>query len=256
LSNKGFQAMTVGDEGTGEERRIAEEYRRDRQKREAEQLGIPPIDQRALRGTDELLASAAISGGAKESEVPGFIKTYKDSMRDDPVGSEYDDLHAINIINRVLKQVEGICKRSGIPVRSGVAFGVTPSFGIIANQATVMATDASMLGLSIPFFVFCAAITKAMAKTLVYFKIEGQLAVDNRPEDVRQKLQSEPEIIQLWTRIFRDFGRGIWPPDLEEPGLNPSEAVIRSLLIQAVELFAIGHEYGHHSLKHGVVSLC
>lgn len=135
-------------------------------------------------------------------------------MRDDPAGSEYDDPHAINIINRVVTNIEEICKRAAIPTREGVVFGVTPSFGAIANQSPVLTTDASIISLSIPFFVFCAAITKAMAKTLVYAKHDGYLLVDNRPDFVRAKLRSEPLIVEFWMRILRDsevtFGRQTW----------------------------------------------
>lgn len=248
----------TNEDGSKENRRVADLYRRERQKSEAESLGIEPIDPVAhiewLEKNQEMLAKAARAGGATEAEVPEFIKSYRESMRDDPVGSEYDDPHAINIINRVVLNIEAICKRAAIPTREGVVFGVTPSFGAVANQSPVLTTDASIIGLSIPFFVFCAAITKAMAKTLVYTRKDALLFVDNRPTSVSAKLISEPHVVEFWTRILRDFGGNVWPPNLEEPSLNADEGTIRTDLLTGVELFSIAHEYGHHVLKHGVVT--
>ena len=90
-------------------------------------------------------------------------------------------------MNRVVKEIEDICRKGQIPIRDGVVFGVTPSFGVIASQMPVLTTDVSILGFSIPFFVFGNAITKAMAKTLVYLRLDdGKLAVDNRPSSIRK----------------------------------------------------------------------
>jgi hypothetical protein len=156
-------------------------------------------------------------------------------------------------LNRVVKEVEKTAVRLGLPGNE-VAFGVTPSFEPIATQMPVMLTGASVIGLSIPFFVFCAAVTKAMALTLVHFEVGDQIAVDNRPAAVRQKLKFSPELVKFWFRIFRDFGAGTWPADLQQPAISSKgESATRVLLLRAVELFVVAHEYAHHALGHGRV---
>jgi hypothetical protein len=88
----------------------------------------------------------------------------------------------------------------------------------------------------------------------VHSKVDGHLLVDNRPDVIRAKLRSEPVVVAFWTRILRDFGGNVWPPDFEEPPLSADEGTIRADLLTGVELFSIAHEYGHHVLKHGVVT--
>lgn len=199
------------------------------------------------------MEQAAQAGGATDDELPGFIQEYKDSIAAVALASEYDDPHALHIMARVLKEIEEICRINAIPIKNGMVFGVTPTSMLIASQMPVLTTDASILGLSIPFFVFCNAIANAMAKTLVYFQYEGRVAVDNRPDSIRQKLREEPDTVRIWVDIFRDFGGNVWPTNLSQPSLSKDEGTIRTLLLQAVELFSIGHEFGHHVLAHGLV---
>jgi len=240
-----------------EERRVAEDYRRQRQASEAQKNGVPPIQPERhvqwLLDNPQVLEQAAKAGGATEDELPGFIQEYKDSIATIALASEYDDPHALHIMARVLREIEEICRKNEIPIKNGMVFGVTPTPLLIATQMPVLTTDASILGLSLPFFVFCNAIAKAMAKTLVYFQHENRVAVDNRPDSIRRKLDEEPYIIQIWVDIFRDFGGNVWPINFIEPSLGKEEGTIRTLLLQAVELFSIGHEYGHHVLAHGLV---
>lgn len=60
--------------------RVADLYRRERQKSEAKKLGIDPIAPVAhvewLEKNEDMLAEAARAGGASEAEVPDFIKSY------------------------------------------------------------------------------------------------------------------------------------------------------------------------------------
>lgn len=245
------------DQVSQEERDRAEEYRRERQKREAIKAGVDAIDPSKhiewLLNNEELMVRAAIAGGATTDELPDFIREYRESLNDVSLGSEYDDPHALHIMNRVIKEIESICTKFRIPLRNGVVFGVTPGFGLVANQSPVMTTDASMIGLSLPFFNFCNAVAKATAKSLVYSKHGNNWIVDNRPSSIQAKLQAEPDILRLWIELLEVFGASRHPPDLSTPTFTPIEGTIRTQLLRSIELFSIAHEYGHHVLKHGVV---
>ncbi|MFZ5733649.1 MAG: hypothetical protein ACOY4O_13000 [Pseudomonadota bacterium] len=244
---------------TSDNKAAAEDYRRQRQEAEAKKNGIDPVDpalhEQWVANNRALLEQAARAGGASEAEIPEYIDYYLNALKDIPSGSPYDDPHALHIINRIVNEVERICRKHNLPVGDGVVFGVTPTFELHASQMPVLETEASILGLSIPFFVFCNAITKAMAKTLTYIPVGASLQIDNSVASAEQKLRLNPDVVELWVEIFSEFGANRFPPALS-PIISrwQDEAIARKQMMDAVELFAIAHEYGHHSLNHGRVT--
>ena len=52
------------------------------------------------------------------------------------------------------RELERACKEKNIPTREGVVFGLTPTFALQASLMPVLQREASIMGLSIPLFVF------------------------------------------------------------------------------------------------------
>jgi hypothetical protein len=97
-------------------------------------------------------------------------------------------------------------------------------------------------------------IAKTLARSLPQHPAGPQLKVSNDPSEVRMLLQQSPDLVTEWAHIFSSYAELGRPP----PGIHlitdTATQAVRYMLLRAVELFALAHEYGHHVMMHGVAS--
>jgi hypothetical protein len=121
------------------------------------------------------------------------------------------------------------------------------------SQSHVLGTQASIIDVTIPFLTFCNLVTKALARSLPQSPAgDGQVAVSNDPARVRAHLEQLPDLVTEWAEIFPSYAELGWPPPRIHLISDIATQVERIMLIRAVEIFALAHEYGHHVMQHGV----
>jgi hypothetical protein len=238
-------------------RSAADDYRQQRQTSTARKSGFQSIGRdkffQLLAQNDDELREIAVSNGASESEIIDIIQEYKDHLATVDPGSELDDLNVQFILKRIVAEVEAACKKGDIPTFDGVAYGVSPNFALEASQLPVLETQASIIEVSLPFLPFCNFISKTIALTLPQEHHNGRWQVSNDPDEVRLRLRANPTIIKDWARVLTSYALEGWPP--AGPMLTSSDLGTvgrRVLMLRAMEVFAIAHEYGHHVLRHGM----
>lgn len=232
----------------------AEDYRHQRQAAVARKIGLAPKTLQEqlqwMEDNKDLVLSVA-RGGFGDAEA--IVEEYKQALLNTSPGSALDDTSARQILERVLKEIEDACRQNQIPVRSGVVFGVTPGFGLHISQFSVLGTQASIIEVTIPFLVFCNLITKALALTLPQSPAgSSSVSVSNDPALVITRLQQSPHIVTEWTRILGAYAELGWPPLGIHLVADAATQAVRVMLIRAVEIFVLAHEYGHHVMRHGV----
>jgi hypothetical protein len=233
-------------------RSAAEEYRIDRQSAEARNNGFGGMPSEAFLAwaTENRphLEAIARANGAEEADAPTAVDEYLKILQGTTQGGPFDDLNVSFILEGVVHRVEAVCLRGGVPVREGVAYGVQPKMGLEASQLAVMGTSASIITVSQGFPPFCNLISKAVALSMV--PKGGSMGWDSI--EVLTRLRQTPKLQIFWTQIFSSYALDGWPPtDIEMPLLDPLQQWVRLQVLQAMELFAVAHEYGHHVLKHG-----
>ncbi len=235
-----------------ENKAAAESYRRQRQRADALRNGFAytaAAGEDWFSNNESLMRAIIKANGVGQIDVERTIEDYKAHLTAMPPGSEYDDKNARAILRSILEDIENLCREQKIPIRNGVVYGIAPEFGLLASQRDVMETGVSIIELSMPFIVFCNAVSKALARTLIHE--EGQMIkVCNDPEAVRAKLSVAPELTAEWTRLITRHALN-WPPARLSPAPDRLGQVTRILLLKAMEWFALAHEYGHHVMMHG-----
>ncbi len=118
-----------------------------------------------------------------------------------------------------------------------------------------METDVSIIEVSLPFVVFCNGVSKALARTLPHQKGSAtedgsMIKVCNEPGIVLARLRESPQLVFEWSRIVVHHALG-WPPRGLSAAPDELAQVTRILLLNAMEWFALAHEYGHHVMRHG-----
>ncbi|MEY9363863.1 hypothetical protein ABH994_006584 [Bradyrhizobium yuanmingense] len=237
-----------------EDRAIAENYRKDRQAVDAKKAGVEPRSfqqqLQAIEDNQELLLAIARSYGTGE-EAPA-IAEYMRALAQTSAGSEFDDLNARSILERVIGEVEAACVRKRIPIRGSVAYGVSYEPGATAGQRAVLLTESSIIDASMPFFILCNRIAKQMALTVIIADEDKPLRYSHDPKEVQTHLDQNPDLVVGWEDIFSAFALAKVPQADFTQTLNVPVTAIWAMLLRSIELFAMGHEYGHHVMRHGL----
>jgi hypothetical protein len=235
------------------ERLVAEDFRRQIQER----CGDPGFV--AISGVDEFLTwmnenEAWINSTFSAMGLPPEAKAeYVATLKSQKLSTPHDDPGSRIIMEGLCRPVEEALHALGISLKGSVAYGTLLQAGIDASQLRVPLTSASVIGLNVALITFCSAVSKAVALTLPYEMIEGTQYVAFNIERMRQILQAQPNLSWYWAEIVRSYALHRKPVGVPRVVLR-QDAVghTRGLIRHAMELFAVGHEYGHHVEEHSL----
>jgi hypothetical protein len=233
------------------ERKVAEDYRRHLQEIEARQSGLVTMTKSefiawAEANNDELIAIASARGVLPE-DAPAAVAEYLEMVRAAPELGKFDDVNVYLIMRRVLAEIEDACRILKIPTRGGVVFGASPILGQRPQQSPVsLAEGFSIVNVSMSFLPFCDLISAVLAHTLVCDPL--QQSISNDPDEVKARLAANPQIVDRWARIIVFCAIYDLHPPKEDLPLSDMEKYAYGCLLRAIEIFALGHEYGHHIL--------
>ena len=234
----------------------AEDYRRQKQAVLAEKIGIGPKTRdeqlQWMEDNKEQVVAIVRAMAGPIGDEAAILEEYKRALITTSRGSAFDDINARQILERIIGEIERACLDRGIPIREGVVFGIAPEFGLRLSQSPVFETKSSIIEATIPFLAFCNLVSKAMARTLPQSPRGGAVAVCNQPSEVRAWLEASPDLVAEWTRVIGCYAElGVPPPGItliQDHGIQ----AIRVMLLRAIEIFVLAHEYGHHVLEHGI----
>jgi len=241
----------------GNDRQAAEEYRRQRQEAEAvkegnKQLGWDASLQWVRNNRSKLLEIAERSGATGKDQIEALAEEYLRTLSDQTPGSDFDDPGTTRILRNVLERIESACSQVEFPTKGGVVFGNSSGTGLVARQLSVLLTDVSIIETSIPFVIFCDLVSKAIANALPDPEIgEDGSEFNFNTDDVKQRLKSEKWILAEWTSLLARYAAFGTPPKSLGTAPHGPRLYLRGQFLDAMEVFAIAHEYGHHALNHG-----
>ena len=247
--------MQLADEESKkrEEREAAEDFRRQLQERTAKrgELGGKEDRLRWLEEKGELLTDSARAGWSPV-QYPGMTLTeFKQELERTPLPSPHDDPFTQPIVRVLCQEVENACQILGVPLRSGVAYGSTPTLDISAEQITVPLTDASVVSLSQGFITFCSHVSKVFSLSLPHEADGDRLKVSFQPKLVVARIGSSDELKQYWAGVIGAYAFGSGPLDVGHQIVPYPASITRIKLLLAMERFSVAHEYAHHVAQHG-----
>jgi hypothetical protein len=237
------------------EQEIAEEYRRQRQEADGRrsQFARRTVDEQlAWLNNHEMLLSIAIKAGTQPGEAEAAVAKYKAQISAVGEIGPHDDANATLIMRRVLGQIEQACVELEIETSGPVVSGLLPMYGLDAGQKRVPYTDASIVAFSTSFLPFCDLVSVVLAASLVVDGAAGTISCDQRA--VSANLEARFEVAELWVSIILDYAVYGWNQSRRDLELTKPEQAARALLLRAMELFAFGHEFAHHALRHDLAS--
>jgi len=130
-----------------------------------------------------------------------------------------------------------------------VHFAVEPKAGPFVSTVNVPMTDETIITMGTHFTRYCGLIARAYTRTVNLNVFDAGFNCDE--PSLRQRLRRNPELLLYWWRIFNSYAlTGTHALAPFKPSTR-DEALLMEQMAFAMEIFALAHEYGHHSLSHG-----
>jgi hypothetical protein len=180
-----------------------------------------------------------------------FIETFQNELEQINLKNPRDEPFTYAIVKGLCEEIESACREFGITLRSGVSFGVAPTFELTAERYPVHFTETSVITLSAGLISFCSHLSKVMSLSLICEPANGALSFCNEPKQVFTKIGSDPDLKKFWTEVIGAYAFGLGPLNVEQRIVPYPYSIIRVQLLTAMERFAIAHEYAHHIARHG-----
>lgn len=238
---------------------VAEDYRRQRQAASARITGYKPRTlEEQLKWIDEnkeTLLELIRGAEPARPDDEDHLEAYRQAVKGASAGSEFDDVNLRATLDRLIREIEDACLEHGVPTHAGVAYGNDAILGLGIGQRAVLETEASIIDVSVHFLSFINQLSRLLSCTIPYRQIdEDQVFIGRDLPALRDILRHDTDLAHDWSEALTSFAAvGVQPQTPNTP-LNDAQNAIRTMLLRAIELFAIGHEYGHHSMKHGRVT--
>jgi hypothetical protein len=237
---------------TDEEKKIAEDFRRQLQERFPTYEG----DKGKANVTNWVRDNSAKLEEFISTLGPNARKELVDEvgveLENTPLPNPRDEPFTHRIVQELCIEVESACQKAGIPLRGGIAYGVSPTFDLNAEQHPVPTTETSVVELSAGFISFCSHLSKVMAMSLPHEVVEGSIKLSHVADEVLERIWSDTELKLLWLELFGAYAFGDGPMNVELRIIPYPHSITRMLLLRGFEQFAITHEYAHHVEAPGV----
>jgi hypothetical protein len=166
------------------------------------------------------------------------------------------------VLRQIVRGVDAACQALKFDLGKGVIPGVLPIRGLGAFSSDFYGTGIAIVGIDAALVPFTGMLTDLLAQTFEYEEVDNGIAIVPDParsvdrliggktilENSRDAQQGRDSLIHYWERFFLHFA-GLsfaWP----KPKLTETQSIIKFQLSSAMEVFVVGHEYGHHIRRH------
>lgn len=196
------------------------------------------------------LRTGLAQAGWTEQEIDARIKINKAQHENAPVTSPGVSAHVEIQLARLCDDIETAMARRSLDSHARLARGIEPRVGPYASMTNVIMTRQGIVTVSSFMFRFCGLIARAFTRTLrlnpSFWESEGYLE-DNACDLLKQR----PALLLYWLRIYLSFATTGTHVFVSFEPASKDEVILFEQVARAMELFAIGHEYGHHHHGHG-----
>ncbi|SKB35588.1 hypothetical protein [Sphingopyxis flava] len=147
-------------------------------------------------------------------------------------------------------EIEAEMARQGMTSQQQVARGIEPRTGPFASKVGVIMTEESIITTGAFTYRFCGLIAKAFYRTVMLNAWYWQSDSYTR-EKSNFLLRRNMDLALYWNKIFMSFAMSGTNATVPFEPSDPVDVVLVEQIARAMELFIVGHEYGHHHLRHG-----
>lgn len=169
-----------------------------------------------------------------------------------PEATRYDFVGFSLVLRNYLQEIESNLLKSGlqIPNLGKVVSGAIWSSEIDASQLNVLTTSSSIIQCTTGLLNFINSLSKLLSKTWMRNSTTG--LVSYCPDFAINKIKADPILLKNWALFFSVFANSYTMNNYDFGEFSGAEQNLRMELTQAMHVFVLSHEYGHHIAQHGL----
>ncbi len=233
-----------------EDIKVAEDYRRQHQARHSQ------ARQAFASAQGKIMGSMLDHLGTFTEKPAEALELLQHSLDEAGHPPEEDPLSQ-KILIALCQRIEAAASLAKLDLRGGVSAGTVMGGSLHARQVPVLETDASILLVTATLFGMCNRVAKLIARTASISDVEQDgknfVCVEYAPDDPQEAFDRDKDLLSDWRQTLLDFAVNLERPDLGRTyALTGLEQVLWGQALASMELFVVGHEYGHHLASHGV----
>lgn len=169
--------------------------------------------------------------------------------------TEYDEPFSGERVDSLRGQIEAAAETLGFNLRDGVSAGAMDSDGYEAMQQSVMLTKSSIILLTSNLLIMINRLAKLLSRSLPIDILENdQFRANYEINEAKKLLLKDEELQHAWTNFFADYAMS---PENPFHGnalyvIGKERQTLWEDFSDAIDLFVVGHEYGHHIDGHSL----
>jgi len=175
-------------------------------------------------------------------------------------GAQYPDCQAV--LECIARGVDAACRALGLDIQQGIVRGVMPIRGLGARSSDFFGTGIAIVGIDASVLPFTGMLTDLLAESFEYrATAEGAAIVMDEAscleritggktllESSEDSGEGRETLVHHWERFFLHFAGFSVAWSMSK--LTEAQEAIKFQLTSAMEVFIVGHEYGHHINQH------
>lgn len=183
---------------------------------------------------------------AYAAELERIARISGDTPLDEPLGHE--------VMSALRDQIETACADLGYELRGGISVGILHADGFEAMQQSVMLTDTSIIMMTGHLNLLINRLAKLLALTIPFEVEGGQFRICEDFHRIVAHANSDHVLRGYWAKFFIDHAENPLAPQRGDLVVvtGAQRQTMWSDLLEAMQLFVVGHEYAHHILEHSL----
>ena len=164
------------------------------------------------------------------------------------VPTPYEDAGGYFILSELRREVEQSIRDLGLPLPAPPAFGSLPTGQVNALTIAVPRSDEHVILFEDELFTFALLFSKAVVRA---FPSTGQADADGNvgftlePAAVQQRVRDDPSVLDRFADVVLAYALTGNPSRAEQYWPEADYGRLAELARESMELFVLGHEYGH-----------
>jgi hypothetical protein len=165
--------------------------------------------------------------------------------------SKYEDLGGYFIVEQLNNQIRDVIASSSVKLRGVPVFGTLPTRRVNARTFAVPGTNNVVIAFEDQLFTFALLFSKAVVYAFPERQeSSGGAGFSTSKEEIRKRIETHPEPRRRFQEVLAAYLLAGTPSAAPPYFQAQPHATLSSILRQSMELFILGHEYGHFIGNH------
>jgi hypothetical protein len=204
-------------------------------------------DPGVLRAIGDVVSTYRLDGAGPEAAA-GMLDVV-DSLVNETT-SKYENPFMIKILRTRAAELEFAARKRNVPFPVPPLLGTLPHGEVNARTLLVPGTNQHIVLFESEMFLFLHLVAKAVAQVVpAFIDADGRLHV-LAGDHARESIAAEPGLARRFTEVLLFYATTGQPGRATPYIQQPDKEVLTDKLRTGMELFVLGHEYGHVQCGH------